>query len=184
MGKNIILVFAFALGACSSMLTYMPPQYSIFPANTVALKRFGGGNIDVGAFTNTAELDNDCGITAGSIRMPDKLNFEGYIRKGLIEELKAAEMFDDATPKITLTGSIEQLSFFSRRNIYISSWNIGLRVTSSNGKSVYLTTQYNFDAGGGSRADCQTIADSYLPAVQQILGKFIESPEYRSLITP
>jgi hypothetical protein len=166
------------------MWTYMPPQYSVSTDNTVALKRFGGGNIDVGPFTKTAEFDNDCGVTAGVVKMPDNLSFEDYIQKGLVEELKIAEMFDDATPKITLSGTIEQLSFFSRRHIYTSTWNIGLRVTSSNGKSVYVTDQYNFDAGAGSGADCQKIADSYLPAVQKILGKFINSPEFKSLVTP
>jgi hypothetical protein len=93
-------------------------------------------------------------------------------------------MFDDAAPKITLTGVVEQLSFFSRRNFYISTWNFGLRVNSSNGQSVYVTEQYNFDVGFGSHADCQKIADSYMPAVQKILGKFINSPEFKSLITP
>lgn len=184
MKKVIVLVLAFVLGACSYMLIYMPPHYSVSADNAVAIKRFGGGNINVGLFTNTAKFDNDCGITAGAIGMPDKLSFEGYIRKGLVEELKIAGMFDDATPKITLSGTVEQLSLFSRRHIYTSTWNIGLRVTSSNGKSVYVTDHYDFDAGAGSGADCQKIADAYLPAAQKILGKFINSPEFKSLITP
>jgi hypothetical protein len=182
MKRNIVLMFAFVLGACT--LTYIPPQYSPFADNNIAIKRFGGGNINVGPFTKTVELGNDCGITAGSIQMPDKLSFEGYIQKGLIEELKAAGMFDDATPKITLSGTVDQLSFFSRRHIFTSTWNIGLLVNSSNGQSVHVTEQYNFDVGAGSRADCQRIADSYMPAVQKILGKFIHSPEFKSLITP
>jgi hypothetical protein len=184
MKRKIVLTFAFILGACSIILTYMPPNYIVSADNTKAIKRFGGGNINVGPFTRTAEFDNDCGITAGSLVMPDQLSFEGYIRKGLVEELKVAGMFDDAAPKITLTGVVEQLSFFSRRNFYISSWNFGLRVTSSNGQSVYVTEQYNFDAGPGSHADCQKIADSYMPAVQKILGKFINSPEFKTLVTP
>lgn len=184
MKRNIVLVFAFVLGACSSMMTYVPPHYSALADNSMAIKRFGGGNINVGPFTKTAELDNDCGITAGSIVMPDKLSFEGYIQKGLVEELKAAGMFDDATPKITLSGTVDQLSFFSRRHIFTSTWNIGLLVNSSNGNSVHVTDQYNFDVGAGSRADCQRIADSYMPAVQKILGKFIHSPEFKSLVTP
>lgn len=180
----MVLTLALFLGSCSYMLIYTPPHYSIFADNTVAIKRFGGGNIDVGPFTKTAGFDNDCGITAGSIDMPDKLSFEGYIRKGLIEELKSAGMFDDSSPKITLSGTVEKLSFFSRRHIYTSTWNIGLRITSSNGKSVYVTDHYDFDAGAGSDADCQKIANAYLPAAQKILGKFINSPEYKSLITP
>lgn len=184
MKRSIVLTLAFVLSACSSMLTYTPPHYSASLDNTIAIKRFGGGNINAGPFTKTAEVDNDCGITAGAVRMPDNLSFEGYIQKGLVEELKIAGMFDDVTPKITLSGTVDQLSFFSRRHIYTSTWTIGLLVNSSNGKSVHVSEQYNFDVGAGSRADCQRIADFYLPAVQKILGKFINSPEFKSLITP
>jgi hypothetical protein len=166
------------------MLTYVPPNYSVDADNTMALKKLGVGNINAGLFTKTAEFDNNCGITAGVVGMPDNLSFEGYIQKGLVDELKLAGMFDDATPKITLTGVVEQLSFFSRRNIYTSTWNIGVRLNSSNGKSVHVTVQYNFDAGAFSAADCQKIADNYMLAVQKILGKLIASPEFQSLVTP
>jgi hypothetical protein len=184
MKRSIVLMLAFVLSACSSLLTYKPPRYSVSADNTIAINKFGDRNIDVGPFTNTAEFENDCGITAGSVRMPDNLSFEGYVQKGLVEELKNVGMFDDMTPKITLTGVVEMLSFFSRRHIYTSTWNIGLRVNSSNGQSVYVTDQYNFDAGAGSYADCQKVADAYLPATQKILAKFINSPEFKSLITP
>lgn len=184
MKSKIVLMLVFALGACSQLLTYMPPPYRVSMESTAELKTIGGSNINVGPFTRTAEFDNDCGITAGSVVMPDKRSFEDYIRNGLVEELKAAGMFDDTAPKITLTGTIDQLSLFSRRYIYTSTWSIGLLVKSSNGKSVHVTSQYNFDAGAGSHADCQRVADSYMPAVQGILAKFIDSPEYQSLVTP
>ena len=183
--KNIIvLLFALFLCACSSILTYQPPPYSVSDDNASAIKRFGGGNISVGPFMNTAEFDNDCGITAGSVVMPNKIRFEDYIRDGLVDELKKTNMFDGASPKITLSGTVEELSFFSRRHIYTSTWKIGLRVTSSNGQSVYVTEHYDFDAGAGSHADCQRVADAYMPAVQKILGKFINSPEFKLLINP
>jgi hypothetical protein len=184
MKRNIVLMLGFVLVACSSLLTYAPPYYSVSPDNTAMLKKLSAGNISVGAFTRTAELDNDCGITAGSIRMPGKLSFEGYIQKGFVDELKHAGMLDNETPKITLSGVVEQLSLFSRRDIYTSTWNIGLRVNSSNGKSVHVTYQYNFDVGAGSKADCQRIADAYMPAAQKIIGKIIDSPEFLFLVTP
>jgi hypothetical protein len=184
MKVKIVLMLAFVLGACTSLRTYVSPQYSVSDDNAIAIKRFGGGNIAVDAFTNNAEFDNSCGITAGSIKLPDNLSFEGYIQQGLVDELNNAGMYAEESPKITLTGVVEKLSFFSRRNIYTSNWDFGLRVNSSNGQSVYVTEQYNFDAGAGSDADCQQIANAYMPAVQKILGKFIHSPEFKSLITP
>ncbi|MGA9664904.1 MAG: hypothetical protein WBQ69_00450 [Gallionella sp.] len=184
MNRSGVLMLAFVVGACSSLLIYMPPRYSVSDDNAKAIKRFGGGHINVGPFTMAEKFNNDCGITAGSVRMPDKLSFEGYIRQGLIDELKNAGMFDDVAPKITLSGTVEQLSVFSRRNIFTSTWKVGLRVDSSNGQSVSVTEHYNFDVGFGSNADCQKIADAYMPMAQKILAKFINAPEFRSLITP
>jgi hypothetical protein len=184
MKYKIVLIVAFVLGACSSLLTYKTPQYRVSMDNTAELHKLGRSNINVGTFTKTVEFDNDCGITAGSVVMPDKLSFEDYIRNGLIEELKTAGMFDDSAPKITLTGTVDQLSFFSRRWLYTSTWYIGLQIDSSNGQSVHVTDQYNFIADTGSAADCQKIANSYLPAVQKILGKVIDAPEFQSLVTP
>jgi hypothetical protein len=184
MKYKIVLMLIFALGACSSLLTYKTPQYMVSADNTAELIKLGVSNINVGAFTKTVEFDNDCGITAGSVVMPDKLSFEDYIRRGLIEELKTAGMFDDNAPKITLTGTVDQLSFFSRRYLYTSTWYIGLQINSSNGQSVHVTDQYNFVADTGSASDCQKIANSYLPAVQKILGKVIDAPEFQSLVTP
>ncbi len=184
MKRKIILILVFSLVACSSLLTYQPPYYSVSADNTALLKKLGPASINIASFTNTAEFDSDCGITAGSVRMPGKLSFEGYMQQAFVDELKAAGMYDTVTPKITLTGVVEQLSVFSRRDIYTSIWKIGLRVNSSNGQTVHVTYQYNFDAGFGSKADCRQIAESYMPAVQKILGKVIDAPEFLYLITP
>jgi hypothetical protein len=184
MKRSSVLMLVLVLGACSSLLIYMPPHYSISEDNAKAIKRFGGGNINVGPFTMADKFDSDCGVTAGSLKIDDNLGYEEYIRQGLIDELRNAGMFDDVTPKITLSGTIEQLSVYSRRNIVTSTWKIGLRVDSSNGQSVTVTEQYNFDVGFGSQADCQKIADAYMPLAQNILAKFINAPEFRSLITP
>lgn len=176
-------MFLFVLGGCSSMMTYVSPDYSVSKDNTAVLKHYGRGQIGVGTFTNKAEFDNDCGINAGTLAMPNKLSFEEYIRKGLVKELEAAGMYDDSS-EITLSGTIEKLEFFSRINIYTSYWKFGVRLNSSNGKSLYVTEQFNFDAGGNNRADCQEIANAYMPAVQKILNKVIAAPEFEFLITP
>ena len=82
MKSKIVLMLVVALGACSQLLTYMPPPYRVSTDSTAELKTIGGSNINVGPFTRTAEFDNDCGITAGSVVMPDKRSFEDYIRNG------------------------------------------------------------------------------------------------------
>ena len=180
MKRIIVAITVLALGAC----TYTPPRYGISPDNNTALKKFGVGNINVGPFTKTVEFDNTCRTVAGVIEMPDNISYEAYIQQALAEELKQAGMFDDKTPKITLTGAIEKLSLTTLRTIYLSNWDIGVRLNSSNGKSVYITKHYEFNAGPNKLADCQIIADHFSVAVQQTLYKLIDAPEFESLITP
>jgi hypothetical protein len=183
MKRIIVAVSVLVLGACSS-LSYMPQRYSVSGDNIEALKKLGVGNINVGPFTKTAEFDNSCRVVSGVVAQPDSTGFEGYIQKALVEELKQAGMFDDKTPKITLTGDVEKLSLSAWRNIYLSDWDIGVRLNSSNGKSVYITQHYEFNAGASFLPDCQSIADHYMYAVQKTLNKLIDAPEFESLVTP
>ncbi len=176
----IVAVSILVLSACS----YMPQRYSVSADNTQALKKIGVGNINVGPFTKTAEFDNSCRVVAGVVEKPDNTGFEGYIQKALIEELKQAGMFDDIAPKITLSGVVEKLSLSTWRTIYLSNWDIGVRLNSSNGKTVYITQHYEFNAGSNKLADCQQIADQYMFAVQKTLNKLITAPEFQSLVTP
>jgi len=184
----IMSVSALVLCACSSNslldLRYTPQPYSVAGENTEALKKFGVAHINVGPFTKTAEFDNSCRVVSGIVEKPDSSGFEGYFQKSLIAELKQAGMFDDKMPEITLTGDVQQLSLSTWRMIYLSSWDIGVRIDSSNGKSVEINQHYDFNAGQMWLPDCQQIADRYMFAVRKTIGKLIDSPEFQSLVTP
>lgn len=179
----VIALFALVLSACSNA----PQRYGISTNNHMslkALKASGIGNINVGTFTRTADLSNNCRLLYGNIALPDKMSFEGYIQKGLIEELTVADMFDDKNAVITLTGVVEQLSFSTMTSLMGGgSWDIGLRVNSSNGQSTYVSEHYEFEASGQVWAACSQTANAFTPAVQDILGKLITSPDFKSLVT-
>lgn len=112
------------------------------------------------------------------------MSFEAYIQKALKDELKVAGMFDDKTPKITLTGAVEQLSFSSTRGLTGGTWDIGLRVISSNGKSTFVTEHYEFKSGFDGVTACKQTAEAYLPAVQDLIGTLVKSADFRDMITP
>jgi hypothetical protein len=180
MKRIIVVISVLILGACS----YIPQRYSVSSDNTEALRQLGRGNINVGLFTKTAEFDNSCRVVAGVVEKPDSTGFEGYIQKAFVEELKQAGMLDDQAPKIILTGVVEKLSLTTVRTVYISTWDIGVRLNSSNGESVYIKQRYEFNAGPNFLPNCQLIADNYMRAVQKTLGKLINAPEFQSLVTP
>jgi hypothetical protein len=178
--KLILVLSALALSACS---TFMPQRYSISADNNVALKAIAAGSINVGAFKRPASFNNSC-RAAGPIAPPDNMSFEAYIQKALADELKVAGKFDEKTPKITLSGIIEQLAFSSTRSLTGGSWDIGLRVNSSNGKSIYVSEHYEFNSGFLADTACKQTAEAYFPAVQNLIGKLVKSPEFVALVTP
>ena len=180
MKRIIVAVSVFVLASCS----YIPQRYSVSADNTKALLKLRAGHVNVGPFSKTADFDNSCRAVAGVVEEPDSAGFEGYIQKALVEELKQAGMFDDQAPTITLSGVVEKLSLTAQRSVYISRWDIGVRLKSSNGNSVYITQRYEFNAGPQFLPDCQIIADQYMVAVQKTLGKLIDAPEFQSLVTP
>lgn len=180
MKKYLLALSVLSLTACS---TFTPQRYSISADNNVALKAIGVGNINVGSFTGPASFDRAC-RGAGPIAPPDNMSFEAYIQKALADELKVAGMFDDQTPKTTLSGVLEQLSFSSSRGLTGGEWKISLRVNSSNGKSMSVSEDYLFESGFIADTACKQTAEAYLPAVQNLIGKLVKSPEFRSLLVP
>jgi len=112
------------------------------------------------------------------------MSFEAYIQKALADELKVAGMFDDKAPKTTLSGVVEQLSFSSSRGLTGGEWKISLRVNSSNSKSISVSEHYLFESGFVADTACKQTAEAYLPAVQNLIGKLVKSPEFKSLLLP
>lgn len=180
MRKIAVALSVLTLSACS---TYMPQRYSISADNNVALKAIGVGSINVGSFKGLANFDNGC-RAAGPLSPPDNMSFEAYIQKALADELKVAGKFDDKTPKVTLSGVVEQLSFSSSRGLTGGSWDIGLRINSSNSKSSYVSEHYEFNSGFIADTACKQTAEAYFPAVQNLIGKLVKSPEFLALVTP
>jgi hypothetical protein len=178
--RMFVAISAVALSACS---TYMPQRYSINADTNVALKEMGAGNINVGSFQGPKNFDNSC-RAAGPISPPDNMSFEAYIQKALADELKVAGKFDEKTPKITLTGTVEQLGFSSARGLTGGTWDIGLKVNSSNGQSAFVAEHYEFNSGFIADTACKQTAEAYLPAVQNLIGKLVKAPEFKSLVTP
>jgi len=180
MKKIALALSVLALSACS---TYMPQRYNISADNNVALKGIGVGNINVGSFKGPSSFDNAC-RGAGPIAPPDNMSFEAYIQKALADELKVAGMFDEKTPKATLSGVVEKLSFSSSRGFTGGEWDISLRVSSSNGKFISVSEHYEFNSGFVADTACKQTAEAYLPAVQNLIGKLVKAPNFKSLLEP
>lgn len=178
--RIVIVLLAFILSACAA-----PTKYATRPDIGDALKQTKGGNINVGAFKAPANFSNFCRID-GPIYPPDyNLSFEGYIQNALVEELKAAGKYNDTTAKVSLSGVVEKLSFSTTANgLTGGTWDIGLRVISSNGKSSLVSEHYQFETSLMAALACQQASEAYLPAVQNLISKLVRSDDFKTLIAP
>ena len=174
MGRGVVLVMLGLLVAgCED---YSAPRYSMSADSQVALKGLGTVRINVGDFHEPKQFGPGC-RAAGPITASDKLGFAAYIRKALVDELKVAGLYNE-TSAVTLTGEVDKLAFSST----VGSWDIGLVVTSSNGKSLAVEEHYSFPTAFAAVNACKRVADAYAPAVQDLIQKLVSSPAFRSLI--
>jgi hypothetical protein len=146
----------------------------------VALKAIGG-HINVGQFTRNERVTEDlrCRGSVDPIEVPG-VPFEDYVQRAFSEELKVAGVFD-ARSKIVLSGVVEGLELSTVASGY---WAIDLRVNSTNGKSAFVREHYDFPVAFDGLTACKWAADAYLPAVQDLIGKLVTSPDFKALIEP
>lgn len=177
----VLIAFATILSACA---TFTPPRYLSSTENMLALQSLGVGPINVAPFKGPNQFKSLCRMS-GNIVPPKKMSFGGYISNALSDELKNAGLYDDQLPVVTLSGIVEMLSFDSDKKSLANpdaEWNIRLKIISSNGKSLTVNECYVFKSVGNDNLGCHIVAESFIPAVQNVIGNLIKSPDFRGLL--
>ena len=183
-GESGLLLAVLVSSACSS---YTVPRYGLSAENITGLRKLGA-KVNVGRFTATTPAQTEIRCRAsGPVKTPDGRPFEDYIRRALVDELKVAEMLSDSAP-VTLTGHLDKIDF----NSMAGDWTMHLTATSSNGRSLSVSSKYGFSTGpvfyvggGGTAAAeraCAETAQAFAPAVQVLIGKLVHHPEFAALL--
>lgn len=174
----VIVLAVFGLSACQS---YSPQRYTAVPDNTPVLRAISAGKIKVDAFELSTTFDARCRGGA-NIDPPVNMTFQQYLQTALADELKVAGVYDEKSPNVVLSGSIDKLSFSSTKGLTNGEWNIGLKVTSSNGKAAYVSELYQFESAFEGGSACRRTAEAFLPAVQNLIAKLVRSDQFRTLL--
>jgi hypothetical protein len=167
-----------ALSACETPTTQ---RYSISADNNQSIKALNAGGIALGAFAAPAEFNPNC-RALGPLMVADGISHTEYIRRAFESELKVAGAYADKTPRVTLTGSVKQLEFSSSRGLTGGSWTIDLELVSSNGKTMGVKEYYEFNSGFVANEACRNTAEAYSRAVQNLVGKAVQSPSFPALV--
>lgn len=174
----IVAFLVLALGGCS---TYTTPRYALTADTNVALKAIGASNVAVGAVSGPANFNAAC-RAAGPLSPPDGMSHAAYIKKALEDELKVAGAYAATAPRVTISGTITKLEFSSSRGLTGGSWDVDLALSSSNGRSMTASEHYEFESGYSAETACKQTAEAFMPAVQDLIGKIVKSPDFRALV--
>lgn len=170
------LLVATALHACATPVT---PRYSANTDNILALRKLNTSGVYVGEIAEPSKDDVKCrGI--GRMRLQDGLTHAQFIRRALVDELKLAGAFADAPGRVTLTGGLIEID--SSSGMGDGHWSMALLLRSSNGGTMKVSNVYSFHAGFAATAACNNVAQAFVPAVQEIIGKAVRSSEFASLL--
>lgn len=172
----ILLLLVALLSGCS---TYAASRYSISADNVVALRTLNGKTVSVGVFTSSEPAKREIMCRGvGPIKTPDGEPFSDFIRRALLDELRIANAFSPNAP-VTLTGNLDQIDFSSNTG----NWTLALTVKSSNGKSMAVAENYSYTTSWYGETACNQTAQALMPAVQNLVGKVVRSPDFIVLIS-
>ena len=176
----------FMLIACVASLTacqsYTAQTYSISPDTVRTVKNLKlNESVAVGEVMAPTDVDLNC-RAMGPIALPNKLTLSTYVKKAMEDELKIGDAFAYQNPKVTLTAQITKFSMSSSKGLTRGYFDIDLKVSSSNGKSIQANEYYEFDSGFDGYTACKNTSDALMPAVQNLVAKVYKDPQFGSLV--
>lgn len=176
MRKIVVLAALLLLSGCS---TFATNRYAVSVDNVSALKEYRGQHkVKVGAFSS---FQPGLAVIScrgfGPVKSPDGEPFAEYIRKALLDELKLSEVYSDDASTV-ITGQLNALDFSSTSG----NWNISATFVSSNGGSVTVNQNYKYTTSYVGETACAQTAQAFMPAVQDLIGKLVRGPEFKTLL--
>lgn len=174
-----LMVLALAAMFVSGCSTYAANRYSISTDNVMALRTLDGNTINVGQFGSSTPGQSQIMCRGvGPIKTPDGESFADYIRKALLDELRIANVYSESAP-VTISGNLDAIDFSSSSG----SWYIAVTLTSSNGRSMSIAETYNYTTSFYGETACNQTAQALMPAVQNLVGKIVRTPEFTALVS-
>ena len=170
---------ALLVSACSTTNSI---PYKASTGNVIAIQNSlspSNAKVSVGSFQVAGGVNQDltCRLM-GPISVAPGKTIPAYIEEALQEELFLARAYDPTSP-IAITGQIQELSFSS---VSPASWNLGLRVSSSQLPAGYtVSVDYQFDTSFDAFSACKNVANAFGPAVQALLKQVVNNPQFAAL---
>lgn len=171
----VIALAMFALG-CSTMT---PARYSVSIDNNQALKRYEGSQARLVSISSSTKYDANCRLM-GPIQASDGMTIPQFVEKAFNDELKFANVYSEQG--VALEGDLTRIAFSSSAGLVNGWWELALKLTSSNGKSLAVESRYDFKSGFDAVTACNQTAQALGPAVQDLIKKTVTDPQFGELL--
>lgn len=177
MKKLLFVSLLVALSAGCSTMT--PARYSMSVDNNQALKQYAGKGMRVVTMNAPAEYDSNCRLM-GPIQASDGMSIPEFVQKAFNDEFKFADVYSDTG--IELRGTLTNIRFSSISGLTNGWWDLGLKLESSNGKTLETANRYEFKSGFDAITACNQTAQALGPAVQDLIKQVVTDPAFVSLL--
>jgi len=174
---TITLLSGLLLAGCSVSAN----PYAVHPDTISALRSHTGKSVKLATFTSDKPGKSEIMCRgAAMIQTPQGIPFEKYVEDAFRTELLVAGLESPNAP-VTLTGHLEQMHFqtFSK-----ASWELGVILASSNGRRLAIAEDYAFNWHFGGDYACREAATAMALAVQSLVRKAVQHPEFAGLLAP
>lgn len=161
---------------CSTMT---PARYTVSIDNNQALKRYEGSKVMVASVSSSGGYDANCRLM-GPIQASDGMTIPQFVEKAFNDELKFANIYSDQG--VSLQGDLTRIAFSSSARLTNGWWELALKLTSSNGKSMMVESRYDFKSGFDAVTACNQTAQALGPAVQDLIKKTVTAPQFGELL--
>ncbi len=176
-----LLIGVVFVAGCST--TSSPVQYKASTRNVVTIEEYvreTGEKVKTNDFISAPGVEGSPWCRAnGPISLGSGKTAAQFIQEAFQEELFLAKAYAGNAP-VSIGGRIDKLTFSS---VSPASWEIGLTLTSSNGKTLQVESSHRFDTSWDAWSACKNVADAFAPAVQSTLAKAVSDPRFKSLLT-
>ena len=166
------------LAACdttSALVPYQPSTRNVLAAQGAL--RASEGQVSVGAFTATTDVSPPLCRGLGALDVSPGRSIPDFIQEALQTELFTAGVYDADAPAIT--GSVDELEV---NTFGTGSWTIALTVRSPSHPTGYqVRTDYAFSTSSFVYAACRNATSAFNPAVQDLLSRVVNHPEFPRL---
>lgn len=162
-----------ALSGCA----YNASPYGASVRNVESLKSLSIKPVSVAKFQSSKPgLASITCRAAGPVTVSP--NFEDYIEKAFIDELKLAGVYDTGS-KLVLSGKLEEIDFSS--GITDGKWAFSVTLSNARNESYTVSSVYGFSGSFVADKACQETAQAFAPAVQKLIEDIVRHPRFKQV---